>query len=79
MILDNTNEIDFMIHNALKRDSFCAIMTLDALAVRRNKTNRVSVEVRFPSRSCAVVTVKDTGFGEIRKTDYRIWEQIINL
>ena len=79
VILDNTNEIDFMIHNALKRDSFCAIMTLDALAVRRNKTNRVSVEVRFPSRSCAVVTVKDTGFGEIRKTDYRIWEQIINL
>lgn len=79
LILDNTNEIDFMIHNSLKKDSFCAIMTLDALPVRRNKTNRVSVEVRFPSRDQAVVTVKDTGFGEIRKTDYRIWEQIINL
>ena len=79
VILDGTNEIDFMIHNALKKDSFCAIMTLDALSVHHNKTNRVSVEVRFPTRSCAVVTVKDTGFGEIRKTDYRIWEQIINL
>jgi hypothetical protein len=79
LILDNTNEIDFMIHNALKKDSFCAIMTLDALPTRRNKTNRVSVNVRFPSRDCAVVTVKDVGFGAIRKTDYRIWEQVINL
>ena len=68
-----------MIHNALKKDSFCAIMTLDALPTRRNKTNRVSVEVRFPSRDAAVVTVKDVGFGEIRKTDYRIWEQVLNL
>ena len=79
VILDNTNEIDFMIHNALKKDSFCAIMTLEALPVRRNKTNRVSIDVKFPSRDCAVVTVKDVGFGAIRKTDYRIWEQVINL
>jgi hypothetical protein len=79
IILDNTNEIDFMIRNALKKDSFCAIMTLDALPVRRNKTNRVEVQVKFPSRDVAVVTVKDSGFGEIRKTDYRIWEQVINL
>ena len=79
VILDNTNEIDFMIRNALKKDSFCAIMTLEALPVRKNKTNRVSVEVRFPSRNEAVVTVKDVGFGNIRKTDFRIWEQVINL
>lgn len=79
VILDNTNEIDFMIRNALKKDSFCAIMTLEALPTRKNKTNRVSVEVRFPSRNEAVVTVRDVGFGNIRKTDYRIWEQVINL
>ena len=79
IILDNTNEIDFMIHNALKKDSFCAIMTLDVLPVRKNKTNRVNITVSFPSRNEAVVTVKDAGFGEIRKTDYRIWEQVINL
>ncbi|MCR4625462.1 MAG: hypothetical protein K5795_05790 [Lachnospiraceae bacterium] len=79
IILDDTNEIDFMIRNALKKDTFCAIMTLEALPVRKNKTNRVSVEVRFPSRNEAVVTVRDTGFGNIRKTDYRIWEQVINL
>ena len=79
VILDNTNEIDFMLHNALKKDSFFAIMTLDALPVRKNKTTRVSVSVRFPSRNEAVVTVRDEGFGAVRPTDYRIWEQVINL
>ena len=79
VILDNTNEIDFMLHNALKKDSFYAIMTLEALPIRKNKTNRVSVNVRFPSRNEAVVTVKDVGFGAVRPTDYRIWEQVINL
>ena len=79
VILDNTNEIDFMLHNVLKKDSFCAIMTLDAMPVRKNKTNRFLVQVRFPSRNAAVVTVKDVGFGSIRETDYRIWEQVINL
>ena len=79
VILDNTNEIDFMLHNALKKDSFYAIMTLEALPIRKNKTNRVSVNVRFPSRNEAVVTVKDVGFGGVRPTDYRIWEQVINL
>lgn len=79
IILDNTNEIDFMIHNALKKDSFCAIMTLEVLPIRKNKTNRVNVKVSFPSRNETVVTVRDIGFGEIRKTDYRIWEQVINL
>ena len=79
VILDNTNEMDFLIHNSLKKDSFCAIVTLDALPTRRNKTNRVRVEVRFASRNAAIVTVKDTGFGAIRETDYRIWEQVLNL
>ena len=79
VILDNTNEIDFMLHNALKKDFFFAIMTLDALPVRKNKTNRVSVTVKFPTRNAAVVTVKDMGFGGVRPTDYRIWEQVINL
>ncbi|MCQ2495440.1 MAG: DUF5716 family protein [Lachnospiraceae bacterium] len=79
IIMDGTNEIDFMIHNALKKDFFCAIMTLDALEMRSNKTTRLKVDVRFASRDVAVVTVRDIGFGSVRKTDYRIWEQVLNL
>lgn len=77
IIMDDTDEIDFMIHNALKKDFFCAIMTLDALPQRSDKTTRLRVDVRFASRDEAVVTVRDIGFGNIRKTDYRIWEQVI--
>lgn len=79
IIMDDTNEIDFMIHNALKKDFFCAIMTLDALNMREDKTTRLRVDVRFANRDTAIVTVRDIGFGNVRKTDYRIWEQVLNL
>lgn len=79
IIMDDTNEIDFMIHNALKKDFFCAIMTLDALNMREDKTTRLKVDVRFANRDTAIVTVRDIGFGNVRKTDYRIWEQVLKL
>lgn len=79
IIMDGTDEIDFMIHNALKKDFFCAIMTLDALEERPDKTTRLRIDVKFVSRDSAVVTVRDIGFGKIRKKNFRIWEQVLSL
>ncbi len=79
IIMDRTDEIDFMIHNAMKKDFFCAIMTLDSLRIRSDKTVRLRVDVKFVSRDAAVITVTDVGFGSIRPTNYRIWEQVISL
>ena len=79
IIMDGTDEIDFIVHNALKKDFFCAIVTLDSLEMRKDKTSRLKVDVSFKNRDSAVITVRDVGFGDIRPTDYRIWEQVISL
>lgn len=79
IIMDRTDEIDFMIHNSMKKDFFCAIMTLDSLHFDREKTTRLKVDVCFKNRDAAIITVRDVGFGAFRQTDYRIWEQVINL
>lgn len=79
VILDDTEEFDFIVSNPMKKESTHQIMTLDGFIRRENKTSRMSVSVRFLDRLTAVVTVRDRGFGTFRPTDYRIWEQILLL
>lgn len=79
VILEDTNEIALIIHNVRKKDYKCAIMTLETMAERADKTVRMQIRLRFPDRDNCIVTVKDMGFGEIHDTNYRIWEQIIKL
>lgn len=79
IIMDETNELDFIVHNVLKKDFVCAIMTLDGLDVRKDRTTRLNVSLSFPNRDTCVITVRDTGFGSIYKTNYRIWEQTLKI
>ena len=79
VIMDRTNELDFIVHNVLKKDFICAIMTLDTLVLRDDRTSRLNVRLRFPNRDTCVITVRDAGFGEIYKTNHKIWEQVLKI
>jgi len=79
VIMDRTNELDFIVHNALKKDFICAIMTLETLALKPERTTRLEVRLKFPKRDVCVITVRDLGFGEIRATGYQIWEQVLKI
>lgn len=79
VIMDETNELDFIIHNVLKKDFVCAIMTLETINLRRDKSMRLHVSIRFPNRDTAVITVRDTGFGDIYPKNNRIWEQVLKI
>ncbi len=79
VIMDGTNELDLIVHNVLKKDFVCAIMTLDNLEERTDKSERLSITLSFVDRDTCVITVRDIGFGEIRDTTYRIWEQILKI
>lgn len=79
IIMDRTNELDFIVHNVLKKDFICAIMTLDTLVLRDDRTTRLNVRLRFPDRDTCVITVRDAGFGEIYKTNHKIWEQVLKI
>ena len=79
VIMDRTNELDFIVHNVLKKDFICAIMTLETLNQRSDRSTRLDVRIRFPERDVCVITVRDMGFGEIYKTDHKIWEQVLKI
>ncbi len=79
VIMDGTNELDLIVHNVLKKDFVCAIMTLDNIEERNDRSVKVSISLRFADRDTCVITVRDIGFGEIRETTYRIWEQILKI
>ena len=79
VIMDKTNELDFIIHNVLKKDFVCAIVTLETLNLRSDRTNRMNIRLRFPNRDTCVITVRDMGFGDIYPTNHKIWEQVLKI
>lgn len=79
VILDDTNEFDFVVHNVLKKDYVVANVTLDALDLRKDRSVRVNIKIRFADRNTCVITVRDLGFGEIYPTNHRIWEQVLQV
>lgn len=79
VIMDGTNELDFIVHNVLKKDFICAIMTLDTLELRKDRTVRLNVRLSFPKRDTCVITIRDIGFGQIVRTNHKIWEQVLKI
>lgn len=79
VILDNTNELEFTVTNLLKREPIKEALRMDGLMERENKTIRLSIQLHFLDRETAVITVRDTGFGQFYDTTYRIWEQTLTL
>ena len=79
VIMDRTNELDFIVHNVLKKDFICAIVTLETLNLRSDRSVRLNIRLRFPDRDTCLITVRDVGFGEIYSTNHKIWEQVLKI
>lgn len=77
IILDNTDKLEFMVCDVVKNDSILEAIRLDGIPKRENKTIRLHLTLEFIDRLTAIVRIKDTGFGEFYKTNYRVWEQIL--
>ena len=76
MILDDTNEIEFLVDNVLKKGLVHEVMILDNLVKRENKTIRLELTLFYADRDTPVVQLRDIGFGAAKATG-RIWEQIL--
>ena len=79
VILDDCQELEFIVTDVLKKESMREVLSLDGLIRRENKTIRLELRLSFLDRNTAVIKIKDVGFGEFYPTNYRIWEQIIRL
>ena len=76
MVLDDTQEIEFLVSNALKREPVHEVMILENLIRRENKTVMLELSLSYADRETPVVQIRDLGFGSYAKTG-RIWEQIL--
>ncbi len=79
VILDKTKDLEFTVVNLLKREPIKEVVHMDGVMERENKTIRLSLNLHFVDRETAVLTIRDTGFGEFYETTYRIWEEILTL
>lgn len=79
IVLDNCSELEFLVSDCIKKDSVQEIVRLDSPVRRENKTVRLNVSLRFEDRETPVVKIRDVGFGNFYKTNYRVWEQILKL
>lgn len=75
-ILDDTNEVEFLVNHAMRREPVHEVMILDHLMQRENKTVRLELRLFYVDRDTPVVQLRDIGFGR-ECTTYRIWEQIL--
>ncbi len=76
VVLDGTQEIEFLVSNALKREPVHEVMILENLIRRENKTVMLELSLSYADRETPVVQIRDLGFGSYAKTG-RIWEQIL--
>jgi len=79
LIMDQCNELEFTVNDAVRRDTVLEIMTLDGPVRKERRSTRLQLTFRFISRDVAVVKLRDIGFGEFYKTNYRVWEQILKI
>ena len=79
LILDQCNELEFTVSDVVRKDKVLDIMTLDGPMRKERRATRLQLTFRFINRDTAVVKLKDIGFGEFYKTNYRVWEQILKI
>ena len=76
IILDDTQEIEFLVSNVLKKEPVHEVMILENLMKRENKTIMLELSLSYADRETPVVRIRDLGFGREACTR-RIWEQIL--
>ena len=79
VILDKTDELQFVVKDGIRQDTVQLLVKLDYMMSRRNKTVRLSVESFFLDRETLVLRIKDLGFGDFFPSTYRVWEQVVGL
>ena len=75
LILDNTEELVFVVGAAGESEKKRVAMPLPGLPKRPNKTTRLSLELKYISRKECRITVKDLGFGDMFPGSGKVWKE----
>ena len=75
LILDNTEELVFVVGTMGESEKKRVAMPLPGLPKRPNKTTRLSLELKYISRNECRITVKDLGFGDMFPGSGKVWKE----
>lgn len=77
LILDNVQELVFLVEKAGEKEKKRVAMQLTGLPARPNKTTRLSLEMKYVSPGDCQILVKDLGFGELYPASGKIWKETV--
>lgn len=77
LILDNTEELVFVVGTMGEPEKKRMGMLLTGLPDRPNRTTRLLVNLQYISRKECRITVKDLGFGEMFPSSGKVWEETV--
>ena len=77
LILDNTEELVFIISTFDRPEKRRVGMMLPGIPHRPNKTTRLSLELHYVSQKECRVTVRDLGFGEMFPSSGKVWTETV--
>ena len=75
LILDNVEELVFIISKMGSTEKKRVAMALPGLPKRPNKTTRLFLELQYISQKECQITVKDLGFGDLFPSSGKIWKE----
>lgn len=78
LILDNTEELVFIISTFDRPEKRRVGMMLPGIPHRPNKTTRLSLELHYVSQKECRVTVRDLGFGEMFPSSGKVWTETVD-
>lgn len=79
IILENGNELDFVITPLTGGNVTTRTLTLEGLPVRPERTTRLNVHIEMASVDKAAVTIEDMGFGELFPSSGKAWTQMMTV
>ncbi|MGN0204676.1 MAG: DUF5716 family protein [Coprococcus sp.] len=79
VILDGSTQLVFHIRDTLSNFEQTAVMQLDDLPERPDKTTMLRIQISFRTDTCCHVRVTDMGFGEIFAATGSTWEKDFDI
>jgi len=79
MILDEAEQLVFVVSKAGETEKTRAVMELPGLPERPPRTTRLKLEMEYVSASECVIRVRDMGFGELFPSSGRTWEETVDF
>ena len=75
LILDQTEELVFVVQKVGEEEKKRISMALPGLTKRPERTTRLSVKLQYISREQCQITVRDLGFGEMFPSTGKVWTE----